>query len=186
MCPPYPHACRKRRLKWVSLNNSKKVDPVSVLGRARLRTLPIVYGVGSPTVNFFFSPPAHLCAVTYITGISLHVSLKKPISFTAGIATPPTTMFQSCIPNAVLEPPSNFFRAAYHPYGKHPHQLHTYTFKPSCTQPHMPVFIFWIAYMSSPKTAKYMYFLKIPLSPILSSRVVYITPSLHPIQYFWL
>ena len=110
MCPPYPHACRKRRLKWVSRNNSKKVDPVSVLGRARLRTLPIVYGIGSPTVNFFFSPPVHLCAVTYITGILLHVSLKKPISFTAGIATPPTTMFQSCIPNAVLEPPSNLTR----------------------------------------------------------------------------
>ena len=25
--------------------------------------------------NFFFSPPEHLCAVTYITGISLHVTL---------------------------------------------------------------------------------------------------------------
>ena len=25
--------------------------------------------------NFFFSPPAHLCAITYITEISLHVTL---------------------------------------------------------------------------------------------------------------
>ena len=92
-------------------------------------------------------------------------------------------MFQSCIPNAVLEPPSNFFRAAYRPYRKRPpsHQLHTYTFQPSCTQPCMPnrISVF-------PNTAKYMYFLKSPISPILSSRVVYITPSLHPIQNFWL
>ena len=27
--------------------------------------------------NFFFSPPAHLCAVTYITEISLHVALSN-------------------------------------------------------------------------------------------------------------
>ena len=103
--------------------------------------------------------------------------VKQPISLTAGIATPPTTMYQSCIPNAILEPPSNFFRAAYHPYRIHPlppsHQLHTYTFKPSCTQPCLSVSIFWIAYLSSPNTAKYMYFPKIPISPILSSRVVY-------------
>ena len=26
--------------------------------------------------NFFFSPPAHLCAVTYITEILMHVTLK--------------------------------------------------------------------------------------------------------------
>ena len=29
--------------------------------------------------NFFFSPPAHLCAVTYMTEISLIVTLNKPI-----------------------------------------------------------------------------------------------------------
>ena len=27
--------------------------------------------------NFFFSPPAHLCAVTYITEILLHVTLSN-------------------------------------------------------------------------------------------------------------
>ena len=50
----------------------------------------------------------------------------------------------------------------------------------------MSVFIFWIAYLSSPNTGKYVYFLKIPISPILSSRLVYVTPSLHPIQFFLL
>ena len=29
--------------------------------------------------NFFFSPPAHLCAVTYMTEISLIVTFKQPI-----------------------------------------------------------------------------------------------------------
>ena len=28
-------------------------------------------------LNFFFSPPAHLCAVTYVTEISLIVTLKS-------------------------------------------------------------------------------------------------------------
>ena len=38
MCPPYPLARRKRRIKGgaaVSRNNRKEVGPVSVLGRAR-------------------------------------------------------------------------------------------------------------------------------------------------------
>ena len=30
--------------------------------------------------NFFFNPPAHLCAVTYMTEISLIVTLNNPIS----------------------------------------------------------------------------------------------------------
>ena len=49
----------------------------------------------------------------------------------------------------------------------------------------MPVFIFWIAYLFSPNTGKYIYFLKIHISPFLSSRVVCVSPSLHPIQYIW-
>ena len=58
-------------------NNRKKVGPVSVLGRARLRTLQNVYGVGSPTVGttFLFSSPEHLYAVTCIAEISLIVML---------------------------------------------------------------------------------------------------------------
>ena len=50
-----------------------------MLGWARLRTLRNVYGVWSLTVGptSFFSPTAHICAVTYITEISLHVMLSN-------------------------------------------------------------------------------------------------------------
>ena len=43
----------------------------------------------------------------------------------------------------------------------------------------MPVFIFWIAYLFSPNTGKYMCFLKIPIFPAFFG-VVYVTSSLHP------
>ena len=33
------------------------------------------------TLNFFFSPPVNLCAVTYITEISLHVTLSNKSHF---------------------------------------------------------------------------------------------------------
>ena len=57
----------------------KKGGPVSVLERARIRTLRNVYGDGSPTVGTtsFFSPPAHLCAVIYMNEIWLIVTLNK-------------------------------------------------------------------------------------------------------------
>ena len=79
----------------------------------------------------------------------------------------------------VLESPSNI-RAAYHPYIfvhvpfiPPSHQLHA----SSCTQPCMPVFIFWIAYLSSQNTEKYMYSLKIPIPhPFFLSTAT---------QYFW-
>ena len=32
--------------------------------------------------NFFFSPPAHLCAVTYMTEITLIVTLNNQFTFT--------------------------------------------------------------------------------------------------------
>ena len=51
---------------------------MSVLGRARKRTLRNVYGVGSPTVGQNCSVRLHICAVTYITEILLHVT-KTPI-----------------------------------------------------------------------------------------------------------
>ena len=41
---------------------------MSVLGRAWLRTL---------RHDNFFNPPAHLCAVTYVTEISMHVTLSS-------------------------------------------------------------------------------------------------------------
>ena len=77
--PPYPHAYRKMQLNGaVSRNNRKNVCPVSVLGRGRKRILQNVYCVGSPTVGSASSSiRLHRCAVTYITEISLHVSLNN-------------------------------------------------------------------------------------------------------------
>ena len=58
-------------------------------GHVKIKTLREFYVVGSPTVdpNFFFSPPAHLCAVTYITEISLHVMYFFSLGITDGFST---------------------------------------------------------------------------------------------------
>ena len=62
-----PLACRKRRLNLaVSRNNRIK---------AALKNPRNVYGVGSPAVGTTSSVRLHICAVTYITEISLHVTL---------------------------------------------------------------------------------------------------------------
>ena len=46
--PPYPHGSRKRRQTWGAPgNNCQKVGPVSVLGRAHLRTPRNVYSMGA-------------------------------------------------------------------------------------------------------------------------------------------
>ena len=80
--------------------------------------------------------------------------------FIRNIATPPTTIiFQNDMPNVVLESPSNPHISPTPPPPSS-NQLHA----PSCTQPCMPVFIFWIAYQSSPNSGKHMYFLKIPIT----------------------
>ena len=99
------------------------------------------------------------------------------------IATLPTTIFQNGMPNVVFESPSNGFRAAYHPNNPASHQLHA----PSCTQSCMPVFIFWIAYHSSPNSGVLMYFLKIPI-PCHFFRSGISNPILtpHPVCLPWL
>ena len=53
---------------------------MSVLGRA-LKNLTKCLWRWEPDrrFNFFLSPPAHLCAVTYITQISLHVTFNNNI-----------------------------------------------------------------------------------------------------------
>ena len=127
---------------------------------------------------------AFLCRILfnpYITEIyiPIFIWLKHPLIcrvtlspfFIRIIATPPTTIFQNGMPNVVLESPSNV-RAAYHPYPtpSKSHQLH----ESSCTQPCMSVFIFWIAYLSSQNTGKYIYILSRFLYPILSSAVVHV------------
>ena len=55
---------------------------MSVLGRANLRTLRNVYGAGSPTVQSHVGTTSssvrlHICAVIYMTEISLHVMLNS-------------------------------------------------------------------------------------------------------------
>ena len=80
MCPPYPQRDRKRRLNGAVCRNHR-IKGWSRVG-ARTGTLK------NPTKclwrwepdrrsNFFFSPPAHLCAVTYMTEISLIVTLNN-------------------------------------------------------------------------------------------------------------
>ena len=84
------------------------------------------------------------------------------------------------MPNVILESPSNI-RAAYHPYPTPPpsNQLHA----SNCTQPNMPVFIFWIAHLSSQNTEIYMYSLKIPI-PHPFFRGSLSNPLLTATQYF--
>ena len=62
--------------------NRKKVGPVSVLGLARLRTLRMLMAWNPDRRSNFFSSPAHLCAVIYITEISLNVMLSKQYTHT--------------------------------------------------------------------------------------------------------
>ena len=66
--PPYPHARRKRRLKLGGFSEKTLLkNPMKCLWRKE----------PDHRSNFFFSPPAHLFAVTYITEISLHVTLSN-------------------------------------------------------------------------------------------------------------
>ena len=85
MCPPYPQRDRKRRLNGAVCRNHRIKRVVRV--GARTGTLK------NPTKclwrwepdrwsNFFFSPPAHLCAVTYMTEISLIVTLNNHFNST--------------------------------------------------------------------------------------------------------
>ena len=78
--PPYPKRDRKRRLNGAVCRNHR-IKGWSRVG-ARIGTLK------NPTKclwrwepdrrsNFLFSPPAHLCAVTYMTEISLIVTLNN-------------------------------------------------------------------------------------------------------------
>ena len=67
MCPPYPQRDRKRRLNGAVCRNHriKRVVPRWEPDRR----------------SNFFSPPAHLCAVTYMTEISLIVTLNNQFTY---------------------------------------------------------------------------------------------------------
>ena len=68
---------RKMRLNGaVSRNNRKKGDPVSVLWTSTLKKPTQCLWHWEPDRRFnYFNPSAHVFAVTYITEISLHVTL---------------------------------------------------------------------------------------------------------------
>ena len=73
--------CRKMRLNGkVSVNNRKRDGPVSVFGRVdcTLKDPTKCLWHWGPDRRFnIFNPPAHLCDVTYITEISLYVTLSN-------------------------------------------------------------------------------------------------------------
>ena len=80
ICPPYPQHDRKRRLNGaVSRNNRiKRLAPCRCLdGHVKEPYEMSMAWEPDRRSNFFFNPPAHLCAVTYITEISFHVTLNN-------------------------------------------------------------------------------------------------------------
>ena len=80
MCPPYPQRDRKRRLIGAVCRNHriKRVVPCRCLdGHVKEPYEMSMAWEPDRRSNFFFSPPAHLCAVTYMTEISLIVTLNN-------------------------------------------------------------------------------------------------------------
>ena len=80
MCPPYPHRDPKRRLNGTVCRNHriKRVVPCRCLdGHVKEPYEMSMAWEPDRRSNFFFSPPAHLCAVTYMTEISLIVTLNN-------------------------------------------------------------------------------------------------------------
>ena len=85
MCPPYPQRDRKRRLNGAVCRNHR-IKGWSRVG-ARTGTLKnpmkcLWRWEPDRRSNFFFSPSAHLCAVTYMTEISLIVTLNNQFNST--------------------------------------------------------------------------------------------------------
>ena len=80
MCPPYPQRDRKRRLIGAVCRNHriKRVVPCRCLdGHVKEPYEMSMAWEPDRRSNCFFSPPAHLCAVTYMTEISLIVTLSN-------------------------------------------------------------------------------------------------------------
>ena len=79
MCPPYPQRDRKRRLNGAVCRNHR-IKGWSRVG-ARTGTLKeptkCLWRLEPDRRSNFFSPPAHRCAVTYMTEISLIVTLNN-------------------------------------------------------------------------------------------------------------
>ena len=81
MCPPYPQRDRKRRLNGAVCRNHriKRVVPCRCwTGTLKNPTKCLWrWEPDRRSNNFLFSPPAHLCAVTYMTEISFIVTLNN-------------------------------------------------------------------------------------------------------------
>ena len=80
MCSPYPQSDRKRRLNGAVCRNHriKRVVPCRWLdGHVKEPHEMSMAWEPDRRSNFFFNPPAHLCAVTYMTEISLIVTLNS-------------------------------------------------------------------------------------------------------------
>ena len=80
-------ACRKRRLNGtVSRNNRiKRVASCWCLDGHVKEPYEMSMALGARPCNFFFGPPAHLCAVTYMTEMSLIVTLNSKFTTTISI-----------------------------------------------------------------------------------------------------
>ena len=89
MCPPYPQRDRKRRLNGAVCRNHriKRFGPRVGVRTGTLKNPTKCLWRWEPDrrSNFFFSPPAHLCAVTYMTEISLIVTLNNLFNSTQRI-----------------------------------------------------------------------------------------------------
>ena len=85
MCPPYPKRDRKRRLNGAVCRNHriKRLVPCRCFnGHVKEPYEMSTAWEPDRRSNFFFIPPAHLCAVTYMTEISLIVTLNNQITTT--------------------------------------------------------------------------------------------------------
>ena len=77
MCPPNPQRDRKRPTKWGGVSESPYKKGGAGSGTLKNHTKCLWRWEPDRRSNFFFSPPAHLCNVTYMTEISLIVTLNN-------------------------------------------------------------------------------------------------------------
>ena len=75
-------ACRKKSTKWggVSESRYKKGGPVSVWTDTLKNPTNCLWRLEPDCMSNFFGPPAHLCAVTCMTEISLIVTLNNQLT----------------------------------------------------------------------------------------------------------
>ena len=83
MCPPYPQRDRKRRLNGAVSRNNRIKGWSRVGARMGMLKNPTkcLWRWEPDRRSNFFSPPAHLCAVTYMTEISLIVTFNNQLTY---------------------------------------------------------------------------------------------------------